>query len=430
AFEIPGSAFEPLDPALKKPRLKSSKSQEHTWLMSTPDLTAISLQLYEKLREDAPRLPKLPVSPTFPYRNEKGLACFVCEDDHDGHPPLAPGRHACRYCPHLDLEPGPKLIEHMAMHFLHDVKCADLKDECGFCGSTEGRCATNLMKSKHTQSKTAIDMDRTRCPNKYKIALASAAKFTPGGPCTNVPIQCRGPGCDQSPCVWKYNMLAHFETVHKNDIISHFHEEIDYRIEQNERNALNKLWDHEKTVKHRHRTAKKQDQLLPVSEAHRAMLTMRTTDLSVTATATATDINGSATSNTPEPNVDALQAPSADANNSINTSSTNLASNSIETVTQPSNHASVPVSTTRASRSQVKKRRIMSEEPEDPNCDYCGLPGNGEQLLGCSGPLCGGWYHLICSGEKAFPRDGEDWWCDDDCRINSGARLHNKRRKT
>ena len=107
---------------------------------------------------------------------------------------------------------GPKLLEHMGAHILHDSRVKDADNPCGLCLNTGSCCIFRLVKRNKVDQ---VDMANSRCPNLRKIQLTSAAKYSTSSPCTNVPLRC--PLCPKgSDCIWKYNLHAHILNSHSS----------------------------------------------------------------------------------------------------------------------------------------------------------------------------------------------------------------------
>jgi hypothetical protein len=114
---------------------------------------------------------------------------------------------------------GPKLLEHMGAHILHDSHVKDADNPCGLCLNTGSRCVFRLVKRNKADQ---IDMTNSRCPNLRKIQLMSAAKYSKASPCTNVPLRC--PLCPkESNCIWKYNLRAHILNSHPSATMDLYH---------------------------------------------------------------------------------------------------------------------------------------------------------------------------------------------------------------
>jgi hypothetical protein len=180
-------------------------------------------------------------------------------------------QHRCPLCPStpLSLRSPTKLVEHMAMHILHDPAINITSDPCGFCLSSGPSCSIQLKKSKGSKGGVKIDMQRSRCPNLVKLSLVSGGKSTPSAPCTNIPCIC--PLChDGSTAVWKYNLRHHIECIHPTADLSAYSSL--YSVETLEQAVLKNLF----MAKPRW-TPQRISNLgsTPISEAHSTRLVLR-----------------------------------------------------------------------------------------------------------------------------------------------------------
>ncbi len=151
--------------------------------------------------------------------NYSGQLCFLCETEgaaNDGH-----GRNQhrlCPLCPSLLISAKERgvLLNHIGAHILHDPRIDRNATPCGFCLSSGDACAIYVKRGKGAKSGDILDMQRTRCPSKYKLSIARTSTSTLTSPCTNVPLRC--PYCPKgSPAVWKYNMPCHLRRAHRLD---------------------------------------------------------------------------------------------------------------------------------------------------------------------------------------------------------------------
>jgi len=132
-----------------------------------------------------------------------------------------PGEQCCQRCPDVLVSQmsGPKLLEHMGAHILHNSHIKDTDNPCGLCLNTGSRCVFRLVKRNKVDQ---IDMTNSQCPNLRKIQLTSAAKYSKVSPCTNVPLRC--PLCPkESDCIWKYNLRTHILNCHPSATIDLYH---------------------------------------------------------------------------------------------------------------------------------------------------------------------------------------------------------------
>jgi hypothetical protein len=133
--------------------------------------------------------------------------------------------------------------------------------------NTGSLCSIRIAKGKGSNGAKTVDVQQSRCINKAKLSIATAAKYTASSPCTNIPLEC--PLCRQgSDAVWKYNLLSHIERVHPtvNAIIY----KALYALDESESKELKERY----TTKPRI-TKKKQVMGIKISEAHSSRLAMR-----------------------------------------------------------------------------------------------------------------------------------------------------------
>lgn len=99
----------------------------------------------------------------------------------------------------------------MGGHILFDEEFHSAPSVCGLCLNTGQSCRIRLRKS--IAGATVVDLDKSACPNLYKISLARAGKSTKASPCTNIPTTCQF--CPSpSDAVWRYNTLSHIRAAH------------------------------------------------------------------------------------------------------------------------------------------------------------------------------------------------------------------------
>ncbi|KAI0337896.1 hypothetical protein BDW22DRAFT_1487987 [Trametopsis cervina] len=209
------------------------KGDEQTYRMSSTSLRTIATLLFERVREsdEANQLPTIKLSDTFPYRSLKGQACFLCKTEGESDISYQ-DQFRCARCPMLSLGTGPKLLEHMGAHILHDQVFLGAQDPCGLCLSISACCAVRL--GKGTSGAEIVDLEQSRCPNLFKISLGAARKSTLNSPCSNAPMHC--PLCPMpSNAVWRYNLASHLRQIHKAN--PDLYRDL-WVIEDNEREAM------------------------------------------------------------------------------------------------------------------------------------------------------------------------------------------------
>lgn len=141
----------------------------------------------------------------------------------------------------LKLNPPGKLVEHVAMHILHDPIVRNRDSPCGFCGGSGDSCAVFLRKGKGRDGMVAIDVVKSRCKNGnvVKLSIAASQESVANSPSTNHPIPC--PLCPTStPAIWKYNLKDHIEIAHPTADVELYQDS--YALETVEIAALLKHW--------------------------------------------------------------------------------------------------------------------------------------------------------------------------------------------
>lgn len=95
-------------------------------------------------------------------------------------------QYRCPRCPTFSIEKGPKLLEHIGTHILHDPSFESAGEVCGLCLSVGGVCAIRLAHRKGGVD--VVNMTDSRCPNLYKLSLKAAGTSAKTSPCSNVPL--------------------------------------------------------------------------------------------------------------------------------------------------------------------------------------------------------------------------------------------------
>ena len=180
-----------------------------TYQFSSPETVAIAKILYEKFKNKIDQLPNIPWADSFTYCTEHGEylvliktvlvfkswfldnACFISEDE--GSPQGTIHYECwCLWCPTLPLsvtQPS-KLIQHMALHILHDLALKYVVNPCGFCLDTGNLYSIRLVKGQGRKGAKVVNIQNSCCRNVAKLSVNSATKSTMTNPCTNYPIEC------------------------------------------------------------------------------------------------------------------------------------------------------------------------------------------------------------------------------------------------
>jgi hypothetical protein len=150
-------------------------------------------------------------------------------------------------------------------------------EPCGFClrpmaGSVQ--CRIYLKKLTGTKRVEQLDTNRSSgCPAMQKFSYAAARQSKKDHPCSNVPLVC--PLCPASePCVWKYNLEAHFRRAHPQASLDSCFNANQRVVSQSELAAMRIVWEKRHAYKPRQkRTAT--EATIDVSEAHSSRLALR-----------------------------------------------------------------------------------------------------------------------------------------------------------
>ncbi|KZS88855.1 hypothetical protein SISNIDRAFT_469746 [Sistotremastrum niveocremeum HHB9708] len=262
----------------------------------------------------------------------------------------------------------------------------------------------------------------------------------------------------------KYNLEDHYKVVHDADITK-YHVVSEYEITASETGRMQQHYDAMVALKRRKRGGAAPAQSLAISAAHTSSMTLRTTNLYPLGASTSNsapafmDESPDVSTTTPIAPITTLAEPaeSIPTNSSLaflqlsddeddlyaplpaptptsphadlteNTPTAALAAPIIDASREIEDEIPEGSRPTRSGR-QPKKRRIDSPEPfkdpDDPTCPKCGLDGEGETMIGCSGPLCDDYaysrqYHLGCTSLKRVPSAEDDWYCSGTCEVNA-----------
>lgn len=127
---------------------------------------------------------------------------------------------------------------------------------------------------KMGKSGDQLDMERSRCPNLYKIVMKKAAESKPRSPCSNVPMRCPlclDPGL---PAVWKYNFVPHFAEFHPSANIELYMQK--WALTDAEEAGMQAVFLNRKTVRVSQKMKKRaQAPTLQISDAHSTRLALR-----------------------------------------------------------------------------------------------------------------------------------------------------------
>ncbi|KAF8154518.1 hypothetical protein B0H34DRAFT_809113 [Crassisporium funariophilum] len=269
--DILGRNFLQINPVFE-PATRGRTPGEDTYVFQTAELRSMSAILYERLRDDLLLLPTISVTPSFPYRNTAGQACFICEDDtREGDFRHSQQLPCCQFCPGVLISTfnGQNLLKHMASHILHDTRVDKASEPCGFCLNTTSPCKIFLKRNG------AIDMQKSRCPYLRNIRINQARTFSKLQPCTNHPLRCKlcspdGTAPDK-PAVWKYNFLVHLSKVHPSALPENHTSA--WQSDPQEKTLMRRVFEDRKRQRKSALSSKK-PQLL-VSDAHSSRLALR-----------------------------------------------------------------------------------------------------------------------------------------------------------
>ncbi|KAF6747101.1 hypothetical protein DFP72DRAFT_822195 [Ephemerocybe angulata] len=252
-FTVPGRFIEPINP---DPASHSSTPSALFYLLDSAFLVALSATLLESLSlSDLKLLPKLAATSYFPYREAKGKACFLCEDDRELSSAGTATTVECEFCsppPVLDLAQSQRVLEHMAAHVLFDPKVKASDEPCGLC-----------------LRPLTVDKKKSECKYSVKFYYHSAASSTSTSPCSNVPVAC--PLCPTGhPAVWKYNLKEHFRRKHPSQLTKPEYSQL-WHLSQFELRELKEIWKKRHAVVTRRMGKKKASKdAIVVSDEHRS----------------------------------------------------------------------------------------------------------------------------------------------------------------
>lgn len=201
-----------------------------------------------------------------------GAACFACEEDVSTRSGSKAQHGVCYRCENRYTAgfSGPRILEHMGSHVLHDPVCKGETNICGLCLGTGSSCVIYL--TKPTKHGAQIDMTKSRCPNLYKITMKKAGKSTSKSPCSNIPVSCPLCPSPPAPAVWKYNFEAHFTSCHPSANVD-LHRDL-FELDPDEDTLMKKVFLNRKTGRVTDQMRKKaQAPHLRISDAHRTRLT-------------------------------------------------------------------------------------------------------------------------------------------------------------
>ncbi|KAJ3545336.1 hypothetical protein NM688_g5637 [Phlebia brevispora] len=326
----------------------------------------------------------------------------------------------------------------MSTHILYDKSVDRDGMPCGFCLSTGNACAIYVTKSRGKHGGYNIDMNKSRCPNKFKFALSHFSTPSTRRFCTNVPIVC--PRCSKgSPAVWKYNLERHLCKVHRvGDIMQY--EDL-WGVSHDELAGMKKRYENPPRVRvgKRKRIELKKSKVI-ISAAHQCTIALRSfsseTDLGTADTLT--HVRGSAAEPSPTRNLDLDQVLNTNLNPADETVESvpphtggTIDSEGEATETEPSDDetecSDVPSEDESTLDHCLKGADFdaRTSSSESKAC-ICGRPEYSE-MVRCDKPGCGQWFHYDCVNIQGPPSG--DWFCDEDCRANAGIEVRKPKKR-
>ena len=175
----------------------------------------------------------------------------------------------CRPSVALNWKNGQRVLEHMAVHILHDDLLDSSEECCGMCLRMTPLCQLYLRKPCRASANVSMDYKKLSCVNLLHFNYATASTSSRASPCSNIPISC--PLCpDGSPAVWRYSLYAHFRGKHC--LQSHAHFPIKYSLSQSEKDGMQNIWNSRYKLPKPRNLKSKKSTALHISEAHRARL--------------------------------------------------------------------------------------------------------------------------------------------------------------
>ncbi|KAJ7658880.1 hypothetical protein B0H17DRAFT_955056, partial [Mycena rosella] len=165
-----------------------------------------------------------------------------------------------------------RILEHNGARILFDKTILALDQPCGLCLRPFPMCTFTFLKSDGTASARQIDWTRSTCLNPVKFQMAAAMKSTKLSPCTNhlipCPLQC-------GVVIWTYNILGHCRSAAHN-LKSLDNVPVVYQMGVDERGGVLKIWEKRQVYSiPRNMTKAKPKLVLPISDAHRALMVLR-----------------------------------------------------------------------------------------------------------------------------------------------------------
>jgi hypothetical protein len=157
-----------------------------------------------------------------PYRDDSGVALFVCAGTEGSSPPTgtADGLEQRVVCAIVDcgqVWSAKAMRQHMGFHLLFEREKVPALMPCGFCGGESAQNTSDRTQLTGCAVWLVKGQPRMHCQlfgGDVKYTMGTAKKSSKASPCTNVPLLCAT--CPQKPGVvhWKLNMIAHYDRSH------------------------------------------------------------------------------------------------------------------------------------------------------------------------------------------------------------------------
>uniref|UniRef100_A0A8H7XJQ8 Zinc finger PHD-type domain-containing protein n=1 Tax=Psilocybe cubensis TaxID=181762 RepID=A0A8H7XJQ8_PSICU len=247
------------------PTIHTSGIGQLYYLLEGSVLVALVSQLRSTIDSDKGVLKKLPqvsLGKEFPYYEESGKACFSASFG------LKEALNCCPMCePPFNFagKGGPRILEHIGSHILHDPLINRDDEPCGLCLRPSPQCVFFLKKGTGGNIKINTQASLS-CPNVIYYKYAVAEKSTSSSPCSNVPIYC--PICPKtSPAVWRYNLKYHMIKTHPSaSLARHSHL---WDLSSFEKSQMKNIWINRLTTgQTRSGSSKAKKSALVISDAH------------------------------------------------------------------------------------------------------------------------------------------------------------------
>ncbi|EDR03397.1 uncharacterized protein LACBIDRAFT_307198 [Laccaria bicolor S238N-H82] len=261
-FKVSGHLIQPIDPGVS-----THIPHQPYYLLESDVLLSAGASLLERVAcmssESSVLVPTIKKSADFPYREQTGQACFLCEnEDAERH---FTKKNQCSVCTPAvffkDKTPAHRVLKHNAAHMLFDSHLKQSDELCGLC-----LCPA------------PINMKKSSCANMLGFSYSVAEESTQTAPCSNVPIRC--PICPRTyttPVLWQLNLEQHMKSRH-HEVVNLIPYEHLWKISEAEKVQLKASWNDRHKEKCSCKSQKAASDSLIISETHSSRLVFRSLD--------------------------------------------------------------------------------------------------------------------------------------------------------